>query len=496
MADQNIIYIDPFSDTRLSFAKDHIEVAKEYKKSFIGSRVSFDSIITYSFKASKTISDENLKATAEIKMYEEAGLDLEKKYKIDYIKKELDYEESFLIECVAVNLTDIEPVLDPILKKTGYIDFLSIPFLVFSTLYQNKILSAKNDIFVYISDNEAFLSIYKNTKYISSISLTTLSEIQNIIKNDYKDISLAQIKETLKTKGFDESKYQDDEAGLINVLKNVFSDMMSRINNTAMHNRSIFGFDKMDRIFFSINEDRVKGLREFIISLGYENIEIRDFNLLKNTPGKHFYNTIAASYVYDKYTLNDNSNNLSTFERLPPFYQRDVGKLSLFVIVVFLISFAYPAYLYLQTNILQKQKIELQNRYDKLKRVTDNIKSQLINTKKQIRANKILISKQNTKISNINKGVDELSSLKTKEKRSSTMILQVNKYLQKYKLSLKSIKEAGSNKMTIEIIASYAKRDTIAKFMKDLIKIGFVEVSTSEIKLDKNYYISKIEIIK
>ncbi len=106
------------------------------------------------------------------------------------------------------------------------------------------------------------------------------------------------------------------------------------------------------------------------------------------------------------------------------------------------------------------------------------------------------INDQKVKLSNLDKSIDELVKLTSTEKKSYKTILLLDKYLKKYDLSLDNFEQKGDKSIVLNIIAKYNKRNAIAKFMKDLIEKGFVEVSTKEIKLDDNYYISKIEIEK
>ena len=171
-----LTYIDPFDSISISYDGKNFN-NKLDKKSFIGSRVSYSDVILHSFKVSDTISDDELKTNVEIKMYDDAGLDLQKKYKITYIKKELDFEDSVLIEAFAIEVDRITESLSSVLSHTKHIDFLALPFLSFTTLYKNKIIETKNDLFVYIDENEAFLSIYKDGKYLSTKSLMNLDDM-------------------------------------------------------------------------------------------------------------------------------------------------------------------------------------------------------------------------------------------------------------------------------------------------------------------------------
>ncbi len=491
---ESIVYIDPFSKVILKASKNSFETTDNYKRYFIGSRVGYNELITHSFKIHAGISKEDLDVQVELKMYEDAGLDTNKKYKINYVEKKLDYEDSFIIEAFAIEHKKTREDLKFVLEKTKYIDFLAIPNLSFLTLYQNKILAPKKDIFVYIDDNEAFVCIYKNGVYLTSSSLPTLNEITKQINK--KEFSLNSLKAILKEKGLNRLSYDESELSLYEKLHSVFSDIFYKINNIAMHNRSIFGFDEIERIFITTNKGRIKGLREFIVSIGLDGVELKDFNLFKEKSKDNFFEKIVASYIFDKFQIKDNLANLTFFEKSPAWYKNPAGKFLLFVIFIIFLFGSYPLYLNLYINHLKSRQVTLQEKYTKLENITREVKRKILNIKLQINKIKIGEKKQNKNIINIEKSVNELIDMKSDEKKNSIVVLRINKYLQKYKLSLKSLEQIGSDDIVLEIIAKYDKRDTIAKFMKDLIEGGFIEVSTNEIRLNKDYYISKIKIAK
>ena len=205
-----LTYIDPFDSIAITY--DGINFDNQLdKKSFIGSRVSYSDVILHSFKVPQTMSDDELKTNVEIKMYDDAGLDLQKKYKIAYTRKELDFEDNVLIEAFAIEVERITESLSSVLSHTKHIDFLALPFLSFTTLYKNKIIEAKNDLFVYIDEHEAFLSIYKDGKYLSTKSLMNLQEMVKKLDVAGVDITISQLKEHLSTKGLDATTYERGE---------------------------------------------------------------------------------------------------------------------------------------------------------------------------------------------------------------------------------------------------------------------------------------------
>ena len=496
-AKEAIVYIDPFSKVILKAGKNSFEPISNIRKYFTGSRVGYEDIITYSFKVHKTISKEDLDIQVELKMYEDAGLQTDRKYKFDYIKKELDYEESYIIEVFALDIEKTKESLSYLFSKTGRLDFLALPNLSFETFYTNKILSPKKDIFVYFGEKEAFLSIFKDGKYLSSSSLNTLEEIAKETGSTIsEDLSVDTLRELLKEKGLDETRYDDNQKELYTALYSVFSDIFFKINNIAMHNRSIFGFDAVERIFLSTDEGRVRGLREFVKTIGFDETELGDFNLFKQKSNKNFLEHIVASYIFYKKNSKDNGCNLTFVEKRKPFFKTKAGSFILFFIFCIFAFGSYPTYLFLENKNLSKKRDILQNRYEVLQNKTRNIKQKIVKSKLAIKSIDKAITAQKNKLTNLDKSIDELIKLTSLEKKSYKTILLLDEYLKKYSLTLSSFEQKGNNHIVLDIIAKYNKRDAIAKFMKDLIEKGFVEVSTKEIKLDENYYISKIEIEK
>ncbi len=492
-----IIYIDPVSSVQMEYKNGISNRVKEISKDcFLCSRVKHKNILTHTFKTRSDILDEELETDIEIEMYENAGLDINKQYKIDYIKKKLDYEESYLVECFAVKEEQIIEQMKPILKYSKHIDFIANPFLVFSTFYDNKIISGKNDIFVYLGKNEAFLSVYKDGGYISSASLKTLSDMLSSLQEDGHDLEISDLENILKEKGLEQSSYKEEEVPVYSFINHFFLEMFSKINNIAMHNRSIFGFDTIERIFFSTDLGKTKGLKLFLTQLDMNSVELKDFNLFKQKKEDFFYENIVASYCFDKFKNQDNTHNLTIFQKLPSWYKTEAGKFVLFFIFLLSIFSSILIYYYINIDILTNRYNKLDHQYKIIKTANRKLQLKIDSVKKQIYLNNMIIKKDINKLQNISKTVDKLIYMKSKNEKSITMLLIINHYLKKYKLRLQSIEQTGNNKVVLMIVANYNKRDLIAKFMKDLIGYGFIKVDSNEIKLNQKTYISKIEIVK
>ena len=489
----SVLYISPTHDYKASFDGKEFGLTKS-KNALIASRVFYNDIVIHSFKINDSTSDDELRTLVEIKMYEEAGLDVNKRYKIVYVKKHLDFADSTLIEVFAVEAENTKDVLSNVLKQEKYIDFLVLPFLSYETLYTHKILAPKNDLFVYINQNEAFLALYKDGSYIATKSIFTLNDMLKKLKNENIDLEMDALETLLTSKGLDSTQYTPEETSLATALQNIFVELFTKINDVLLHNRSVYGFDNADRIFMSVANGRVRGLREFLISFGYTDSVLNDYKLFKNCTSEHPFSCILAAYVYDKFVQDDMRHNVTLFIRPPLFLKTQTGKFVLGLSAAVVLLALYPLYLTLTTHSLQAQLTELTVQNDAIKKNAAMYKAQLATLKASLDEAHQLQNEQTKNLENISQSIDELYAMKKGTKTYTDFIVSVNRLLKKYTLMVRSIEQKGADKMSIEVVAKPSERDTIAKFMEDLLKEGFIGVTTNEIRSDKELYISKIEI--
>ncbi len=491
---QKIQYINPINLSIFSYDSSSFQNLNKRENLYTVSRVVYEDITLYSFKIPLVQASEDISSLVEIKMYEEAGLDVNKIYKITYLVKELDFDEMCLVEAFAIDRTILENRYKESIKKVKYIDFLALPFFAYDTFYTNKILIPKNDIFVYIGYDEAFFSFYKNGSYISTKSMINLSEIIEKLNVLNVDMDLEKLNKLLLSKGLKQELYEKNEAELFLALESIFSDIFTKINNVAMHNRSVFGFDKVERIFFSTQQGRVKGLREFMSEFGFVDVEVLDFNLFRDKQKSDFLDKIVCSYGLDKYRENSDKQNTTIFSKPPPFLSSEFGKLTIWVSSFLIILCSVYAYFYIYMKNLQEQKDLLESKYQSIENRANRYKKNIRKKIQEIKKVKKDIEKQNIVYKNIKQSIDKLEKMKGKDNRYISFLVGVNQLLEKYRLKTRSIEQVGRDKMVIEVVSAYADRDDIAKFLKSLISEGFVNVKTKEIKLDKDRYISEVEI--
>jgi len=491
----SVIYIDPFLDQKLTFDGKEFGTTRN-SQTYVATRVSYPDIIIHSFKANANVSDAELKTMVEIKMYEEAGLDLQKQYTFFHIKKVLEFSDTLLVEAFAIEHSKTKATLATVLKNEKYIDFLALPFLAFSTLYQKKILAPRNDLFVYIAPNEAFLALYKEGRYIATKSIFNLEEMVKRLKKDEIDLSVEALQTLLVEKGLEAKAYSDENHFLFAALQNLFSEIFTKINDVLMHNRNVFGFDTVDRIFIDTATQRIKGLREFLTAFGYNDTELHDFKLFKNGAEERPFDSIVASYVYDQITVQNNSENITFLVRPPQFFKTEVGKFSLFVAASLLLGALYPLYLSVSLSNLAQERDNLTIQNESIKKSSALLRNQLKKSTADLKNASEEKEEQVKALQNITQSVDELYIMKLSSQTYVDFILSVNRLLKKHELMVRSIEQKGANKMILEVVASESGRDNISMFMEGLIQQGFLGVSTDEVRSEKLLYISKIEIAR
>lgn len=493
MASGPIKYIDPFNEDILTFDGKNfdIEVAKQ---GLVGSRITYSDIILHSFKISTTSSEEEIANTVEIKMYEEAGLDIDKKYKISYVKKELDYEETYLVEAFAIEIEKIEQRLESVLEKSSYIDYVALPFLSFSTLYKNKIIAPKSDLFIYFGIHEAFLAIYSEGKYLSTKSLINLTDIVKKLDLAGVEITPDELREHLHVKGLEPSAYERGETVLFNELENIFSEIFTKVNDVVIYNRSVFGFEKIDRIFLSMQNGRIKGVKEFMTNFGYTNIGIHDFNLFKHQPQSNFFSHILTSYIFDELKEGNNLLNFTIYPRKAPLYKREVGKIIIVASLILTLFGGYIGYLYSQIDSLELEQQDLDLRYNQVLKNYKRYNQELNKFQTELSEISQERQKYSQRYKNISQSVEKIEKILYEQKNYMSFIDEINRVLEKYSLSTTNIEQISTDTLIIDLIASNSQRENIAQFMIELLKRGYVSTNTKEIKSDNDVYLSKIEV--
>ena len=445
-------------------------------------------IRTHGFKALKNTTPEKLEVQAEMKMYDEAGLDPDTEFKISYQKIDLENDENLYVETYASELSKIEEVFAPIVKKESHIDFLFPSFMSYVALYNFEKLDKKNDVFIHFGDDDSYAVIFKAGNYISTRSLPTLKELSHKIGLD-----LDKLKEVLKNKGLDKDLYSFEELYSINIEDELIK-VVDRVIQAVVHKSGIFKIEGIDRIYLDFEGSDIPKFLDAFNDRGYEGVEKNILNIFEDVEVGMKHLALNALYALgcadEKYEL----LNFSIYDRKPSFFKTNVGQFSAVMFLSFVLAGIYPLYAYYQLEDLTKQENQLNNEVKKMQKITKKLKVKLKeqrNQKEQLKKDAIRSLNQ---IKSYDKMLNVLDSFDKETIVRQQMMKDINIAMKKYKLSSKHLIFKDRNTIVVHIVTQYYKRDNIALFINDLLDVGYSHVMTRKIEKSDNYYESYVEI--
>jgi len=457
----------------LSFDKDDIITAS----------LNIKDVVTYTLKLPKSTPQEQLITQAEIQFYENAGLDLNKKFITNYLIRELDKEEVYLVEAIGVDEETLHTKFQNIVEKTKHIDFISLSMLSFCEFYELYDKKPQRDAFVYLDNNQSFISVYENGEYLYSKTLNSLNSLLKAISLDYDNFV-----KLISTKGVNKEEYEMDEFLIASEIEKFFSEYFMAINNRLSYGKTIFYLDNIDNIYF-YTPFEIKGidtLKNFwdLSGINFEIIPIEEINFLDKL------NTLYNTHHFDE------KINFSIFPRPPKFYKTKTFALSMVVLLTAGIFGGDFWYRQNQNNQI-KTKIDNLNKQIKIKQAKLT-KLELIN--KQIL---LELKKYNNEIDSIEKKKKVLKTILEKSLLLSNMpkvsenFVLFSELLKRNKLQSFILSKDNNNSYKIGVYTDLKNRKFIGLFMDDLLKNNYKNIRTDKISnFENDYYMSVIRFKK
>ncbi len=468
-----------FSDAPLKKSRDYYSAAT-IPSSFIR---------THGFKILKGTSAEKLEIQAEMKMYEEAGLNSETDFKISSLIIPLENDENDYIESYASEVSLLDEKFNPIVKKNHHLDVIFPSSLSYIALYNFELLDKKNDLFLHFGDDDSYAVIFKDGQYISTRTIPTLNELSQKL-----GIELKELKTILNTKGVDTNLYEDSEFLQMSNIQEEFTKIIERISHAIGHKRGVFKLDNIDRIYLDFEGADIPALLNMFNDYGYEESTkeiLNIFDTVENGMKHYALNALyALGSAQEKYQI----PNQTIYERKPLFIKTHAGQFSMVLIASLILAGAYPIYAMLELDKLAVQKNDLQAQVTKLEKVTKKLQTTL----KKERTDRDSLKREKSEIISRLDGYNRmLNTIEDFEKETSyrqKMMKDINKAMKKYSLSSKLLEFKNAKLMKIQVITKYEKRDDIAMFIKELISLGYSNAQTKKVERNENYYESFVEI--
>lgn len=418
---KTVVTIDPYTEKYYEYSNGGFFAPLQklgFKKSnFNISYVSNRETITSTIYLSRSIPEEDIASVLEIKAYEELGLDQAKDYLIGYYEAKESAESERQFHIFIVDPERLHALFDPINSQTKFIDLIVPAPLLIKKVYDREILHGSGvDGFIYFTQEDAFVALYRNGEYLYSKSIDF--SLEQMYDRYCESVGEKVNEEVFFTTLQNEGLKATDPVFREHMSK-IFGELFIAINDIVIYAKRAYNLDRIDRLYIGSSLDPIIGLNEY--SHSYLGLQSSEFNFDYNIESNEWYidqlHYLMLLYALDTIAGEETPVDLSVFKRPPPFVYRPGGQ---FIMALFLstsLALVYPVF-YLVGTYFNETKIYILNK-------KQNDLSQ------QVRKYKRILSEKKRKIDDLDKRIDLLS--KAYDAKSKTLISIYNKKIN-YKL--------------------------------------------------------------
>ena len=478
---KHITTINPYIDSFYEYKNQEFKKVKKLSyndKNYTISYLTNKEMITAPIDVGYALPEEELEAYFFDKSYEELGLDEEKEYEINHQKRDED-ADSFVYNVFISERDKVDSYFSKVLEESKYVDLLIPAPLLFKTLYRNKVLENRDThCYVYFTQKDAFVTIYKDGNFIYSKSLEySLEQIYEkycaLIGEKVDKVEFFEIlnSEGLKTTN---SSYQQN-------LMKIFGDVFLQINDIVIYAKRAYNIESIQKLFLGSVESPIIGLSDY----GYNYLGIPTFNLdftfdIKNEEWyvdqlQYLMLKSGLDYIEEpKKTL-----NISTYPRAPIFSKRASGQFIISFIVTTLLAIGLPLFYLIPAYSLEAYNLKLSSDERELSQKASKYKTILAEKKKVITSNKKELKKLETIFESKAKTLSAIYNKKVNYKFKSNFLHIFAKDLKKFNVHIEEIYSQDDN-FTFYLISKDEKN--ITKYIKYVSKKYFEDIKNIDIK--------------
>jgi hypothetical protein len=500
----SVLSIDPYKEEFYTSTSNFITQTNEpkyakdqYAISFIDSKTFMHAHIGIS----KNIPQEDTYDVLFNKVYDELALDQAVEYTIQYIESfNILDEENRYYHVFIVDPSIIQNQFNNVISQVNYIDTIIPASLLIKTLYTRDIItSSGTDCYIYIQDNDAFLTLYSEQNFLYTKTLKfSLAEMHERFCEIYGErVSYEGFINFLETQNL---KYTDSEYK--DAILTLYREFFANINDILTFAKRAYDLNKIDTLYigssldFASKLDEIAGVElsiksyvfEFDLGFTSEAEHIEQLHQLM-----HFYTTLSDE---EKYVV-----NFTLFPRPPKFIQRQSGKLIVVTAVSFVLAFIYPVTYWTLTYLQGFQLTNLQTQYNEIH--TKKVAREATIKAKQSNLQKLqkLVNAEKKKFEDKKTTLAQINRVKNSYIMKADILTTLTKDFNKFDIRLESLgytEEKGKKEFTFNLVSKNSTNITeLLKYITDVHQNSF-RFSIDKIIFDKESkrYFSQLKAIK
>jgi len=498
----SVLSVNPYKETYFSGISSFISKTSspEYsKEQFVLSYLNTKDFIHAQIEISKNIPDEDLFDAITSKAYDELALDQAIEYKIQYIEifdildEENRHFHLFIVDPLDITKTFLHPV-----EKLKYIDIIIPVPLLIKSIYAREIINTSGvHCFIYIQEDDAFVTIYQNQEFVytKSIKYSLLDMHEKFCelygeRVDYDEFLHFFSKINLKESNSDYKEF------LIRLYKELFAN----INDILTYAKRAFEIEKLEHVYIGTEVQTITQLHEMLeVELNIKSTEF-NFDYGFETDKQYVDQLHMLMHLYSNIPEDEKySCNFTLYTRPPKFIKRESGKLIILTLASFVLAFIYPITYWALTYTQTFRKDLLQQEYKKvhLSKITRaaTIRNRIIDKKKAVlllkEEKKEYIEKKNTLM--------KIHKVKVDYPMKAKLLAIFAKELNHFHVNVQSLKysQLDDNKiLSLNLVANKDRK--ITKLVEHLTKTyeGKFNFTLKEIKFNKktNNYFTNLKV--
>ncbi len=444
------------------YSKDQYTISFLNNKSFIHAQLDI----------SKNIPQEDVYDAIYNKAYDELALDQAVEYNIQIIESfnNLD-EENRYYHVFIVDPAEIHEVFKETVEKIKYLDVIIPTPLLLKTLYTKEIVDSSGvDCFIYIQENDAFLTLYheKEFTYTKSLKNSLIQMHERFCEIHGERIEYEEFKSFLSNVNlkYSDSPYKDS-------LLKLYKEFFANISDVLTYAKRAFDLDKIDRIYIGSSiyfESKLDEMIETELSIKSQPFEF-DYGFESNEeyidqihPLMHLYTTLSEE---EKYVA-----NFSLYPRPPKFFQRESGKLLSVIAASLVLAFIYPVTYWTLAYMQGIQLDLLQDEYNEIHNIRVTREATIKNKKADKERVLALLNDAKNEFASKKATLQKIQKVKNNYIMKAKVLTTFTKDLNKYNVKVESLtynENNNSKEFTFNLVANRSSK--ITKLLKHVTKV-------------------------